>query len=99
MVNATSSWHNKAMEIPVDKAGRMVVPKPVRDRLGLQREGKLELVEGPEGYVLKPVEAATGLIRDEDGWLVIPGDPNTKIDWFRIVDDDREDRMRKIGGW
>lgn len=87
------------MRIPVDKAGRMVVPKPVRDRLGLQREGNLELVESSEGFVLKPVETNTGLVRDEDGWLVIPGDPNERIDWSRIVDDDREERMRKIGGW
>lgn len=87
------------MRISIDKAGRMVVPKPVRDRFGLQGEGNLELVESSEGFVLKPAEIPAGMVRDGDGWLVISGDPNAKIDWSRIVDDDREERMRKIGGW
>lgn len=37
----------------IDKAGRVILPKPVRDRLGLQEGNDLEITETPEGIVLK----------------------------------------------
>lgn len=34
----------------IDKAGRFVLPKPVRERLGLGGRGELELAEIGEGW-------------------------------------------------
>ena len=43
------------MTLKIDKAGRIVVPKPVRERLGLRAGMDLEVAEKSEGLLLKPV--------------------------------------------
>jgi AbrB family looped-hinge helix DNA binding protein len=42
------------MTLKVDRAGRVILPKPVRERLGLQEGSDLDLLEPPEGVLLKP---------------------------------------------
>jgi len=86
------------MHIKLDQAGRVVLPKKVRDRLGLHKNSKLELEESAEGIVLKPVLEEPMWVR-ENGWLVFRGRPDGHVDWDRLVEQDREERMRKIGGW
>ncbi|HEX3470307.1 MAG TPA: AbrB/MazE/SpoVT family DNA-binding domain-containing protein [Silvibacterium sp.] len=86
------------MHVKIDQAGRIVLPKPVRDRMGLHKDSELELEETAEGIMLKPVEQEP-LWRRENGRLVFIGRPVGKVNWDRIVDEDREARMRKIGGW
>jgi AbrB family looped-hinge helix DNA binding protein len=44
------------MTLKMDKAGRVILPKPLRDRLGLHEGSDLEITETPEGVVLKPTE-------------------------------------------
>jgi len=43
------------MELKIDKAGRIVVPKPLRERLGFKPDTELEAIEQPEGVLLKRV--------------------------------------------
>jgi AbrB family looped-hinge helix DNA binding protein len=40
------------MRIKIDKAGRVILPKPVRDRLGLHAGSDLDIQETPERLVL-----------------------------------------------
>ena len=40
------------MAVKIDKAGRIVVPKPLRERLGFKPDTELEAVEPPEGMLL-----------------------------------------------
>ena len=64
------------MRATIDKAGRLVIPKPLRDRLGL-RPGEVELT--PDGTGLR-IEAVAGEdLGEEDGRLVIPA-TGTSID-------------------
>ena len=86
------------MQVSIDKAGRVLVPKPVRHRLGLRGESKLDLVETTEGIFLKPADRRPGLSLDDDGWLVISGEPIGNLDWGRLVETNREERMQKIAG-
>lgn len=86
------------MEVTIDKAGRIVVPKPVRDRFGLKKDSKLELVEDSEAIVLKPMEKRSGLSRRPNGRLVITNRAPERIDWDHLVDDVREKRIREIAG-
>ena len=44
------------MALRIDKAGRIVIPKALRERLGFKPDTELEAVEQPEGVLLKRVE-------------------------------------------
>lgn len=57
------------MRSTIDKAGRLVVPKVLRDRIGL-RAGAVELIADGTGIRIEPV-AGEGLA-EEGGRLVIP---------------------------
>ena len=87
------------MQVSIDKAGRIVLPKPLRDRFGLRPGTTLEVVEGSEEIILKPASTESAWKRDKNGHLVYAGQLPANIDWRRLVADDREERMRKIGGW
>ncbi|WP_186243878.1 AbrB/MazE/SpoVT family DNA-binding domain-containing protein [Mycobacterium simulans] len=57
------------MRATIDKAGRLVIPKPLRDHLGL-RPGEVEVTA--DGAALR-VEALSGeSLGERDGRLVIP---------------------------
>lgn len=83
------------MTLKIDRAGRVVLPKPVRDRLGLKAGTDLELHETSEGVMLKPVQHRPSII-NRNGLLVHRGKLPKGFDWNRLIDDDREDRMRKL---
>lgn len=57
------------MRSTIDKAGRVVIPKPLRDRVGLLA-GEVELSVDGAGIRIEPV-AGDGLV-EERGRLVIP---------------------------
>jgi AbrB family looped-hinge helix DNA binding protein len=61
------------MTLKIDKAGRVTLPKPVRDRLGLRAGSDIELEETPGGVVLKPVHHRSPLIR-RGSFLVFNGE-------------------------
>jgi AbrB family looped-hinge helix DNA binding protein len=85
------------MTLKVDKAGRVILPKPVRDRLGLREGSDLELEETPEGLMLKPVETQASMIK-KDGLWVHTGKVPPGFDVVQAIREDREDRIRKISG-
>jgi AbrB family looped-hinge helix DNA binding protein len=87
------------MHVKIDQAGRVVLPKKVRDRFGLRKNSELELEESADGIVLKPTVEKQGLTRDKHGWLVHTGRPVGQIKWDRLVEDMHEQRIREIGGW
>jgi AbrB family looped-hinge helix DNA binding protein len=57
------------MEGTIDKAGRVVIPKPLRDRLGL-RPGEVALIVDGAGVRIEPPSAED--VIEEGGRLVIP---------------------------
>lgn len=64
-----SEWYTQGMRATIDKAGRLVIPKSIRDRLGLG-PGEVEL--SADGVALR-VEAVAGEgVVERDGRLVIP---------------------------
>ncbi|MGO9559123.1 MAG: AbrB/MazE/SpoVT family DNA-binding domain-containing protein [Acidimicrobiales bacterium] len=64
------------MKTTIDKAGRLVIPKAMRDRLGLQ-PGEVELTADGAALRVEPVSGET--LVERDGRLVIPssGSPLT----------------------
>jgi AbrB family looped-hinge helix DNA binding protein len=85
------------MTLKIDKAGRLVLPKPVRDRLGLRAGTSLEIEETAEGVVLRPVQRRASLVI-RDGLLIHRGKPAKGFDWNRLLEDGREERMRQLAG-
>ncbi len=64
------------MRATIDKAGRLVVPKPLRDALGLW-PGEVELTA--DGAALRVEPVSDDSLVEEDGRLIIPA-AGTPID-------------------
>ena len=83
------------MELRIDKAGRIVVPKPLRERLGFKPDMELEAIEQPDGVLLKRVEQRPSMIK-VDGLWVHQGIPQPGANWERLLADVREERMESV---
>ena len=83
------------MEIRIDKAGRIVVPKPLRERLGFKPDTGLEAIEGPEGILLKRAEQRPSMVK-VDGLWVHQGRADAGANWERILEDVREERIDSV---
>ena len=77
------------MESTVDSVGRIVVPKALRDALGLRAGTKVDITRYGSGLHLGPAGRTARLV-DEAGALVATGE--TEIDddvVFRLIDSAR----------
>jgi AbrB family looped-hinge helix DNA binding protein len=82
------------MTVRIDKAGRVILPKPLRDRLGLHAGSDLEMEETQDGVVLKLVGRKPSLI-GKGSFLVHTGEIPRGYDILKAIDEDRDKRMRK----
>ncbi len=82
------------MKTTIDRFGRVVVPKDIRDRLGLKPGAEIEIDEQGNEVVLKPVERETPL-KLEEGVLVFTG--NATGDLMEAVRTHRVERLLKVG--
>ena len=83
------------MKLGIDKAGRIVVPKPLRERLGFKPETELEAIEQSEGVLLKRVQQRPSMVK-VDGLWVHQGNPEPGANWDRIVENVREERIESV---
>ena len=83
------------MDLRIDKAGRIVVPKPLRERLGFKPDTELEAVEQPEGVLLKRREQRPSMVKI-DGLWVHQGSAEAGANWERILQDVREERIESV---
>ena len=83
--------------IVLDKAGRVVIPKLLREELSLNAGDSLRLESHGDQITLHPVRASMP-IRKEDGvWVYRSGQP-TNVSIRRLIDEGREERHRAIVG-
>ena len=83
------------MELSVDKLGRVVIPKTVRDHYHLQPGSRLRLREGDDGLYLQPVLDEPA-VHEHGGVLVIAGQADTRItanDVERVIARERDQRQ------
>lgn len=85
------------MTLKIDKAGRVILPKPIRDRLGIHEGSDLEVQETPEGLTLKPAGRQPSMVKEHGLW-VHTGKLPPGFDIVQAIRDDREDRIRKLAG-
>jgi AbrB family looped-hinge helix DNA binding protein len=85
------------MDLIVDKLGRLVIPKDVRDHYQLQPGAIVRLEEIPGGIVLIPVtESAT--IVEKDGLPVVTSEPIGPLDTDRLLHAIRNERDLRHAG-
>jgi AbrB family looped-hinge helix DNA binding protein len=83
------------MKLKIDKAGRIVVPKPLRERQGFRPNTELEALEQPEGVLLRRVEQRPALIK-VDGLWVHQGAVEPGANWERVLEEVREERIASV---
>ena len=86
------------MKTTIDKAGRVVIPKEIRDRQRLGPGAEIEIVEnGDRLELILPDDRAEAVLVEKDGRLVISaevGQPVTLEETLAIRDAMRDDRGR-----
>jgi len=83
------------MKLRIDKAGRVVVPKSLRERLRFTPDAELEAIEQPEGVLLKRAEQRPSMVK-LDGLWVHQGSAEPGANWERILEDAREERIESL---
>jgi AbrB family looped-hinge helix DNA binding protein len=78
------------MEAVIDQAGRVVLPKPIRDALGLLPGTRVDISAYGAGAQLMPTGRTARLV-EEDGVLVAAGDTPVNDDVvFALIDSGRK---------
>jgi len=83
------------IKLRIDKSGRIVVPKPLRERLGLKPGTELEAVEEQGGMLLRAAEERPALVK-VDGLWVHRGVAQPGTDWDRIIEEVRRERIESV---
>jgi len=79
----------------LDKAGRLVLPKPVRDALQLEPGDSLEVEGSEEQVILRPVRGTMPLRKKKGIWVYRTGEPLSAAAVSKTVREVREERHRQ----
>jgi AbrB family looped-hinge helix DNA binding protein len=86
---------SNGIKLRIDKSGRIVVPKPLRERLGLKAGTELEVIDQHGGVLLRTVEERPALVKVDGLWVhrgvALPG-----ANWDRIIQGVREERIESV---
>jgi AbrB family looped-hinge helix DNA binding protein len=81
----------------IDAAGRLVIPKPIRDELRLHAGDEVELVSQRDTIIITPAHREPTLIKEEGVWVYRSGEP-AKVSVSELIEQDRKDRHRELLG-
>jgi len=84
--------------LTLDKAGRIVLPKPVRDELQLSPGDSLELESSEERVILRPVRGNGRIYKKQGVWVMHGGSPLTVETVERTIQQGRREREQRILG-
>lgn len=84
------------IQIPIDRFGRIVLPKSIRDRLGVSAGTEFEVEEQEDAILLKPVRREAKII-NKGGWLVVQteGPPITVADVNEAIEKSRRENRER----
>ena len=86
------------LRITVDKAGRVVLPKAVRDELELSPGDILELESSDEQMTLRPLRGTAQLRKKRGVWVFRAGEPLSEETVGKTAREVRRERESKILG-
>jgi AbrB family looped-hinge helix DNA binding protein len=84
--------------VTIDRAGRVVIPKEIRDELRLEAGDTLTLESEGERVTMRPVHGGTQLQKERGVWVFHGGKPLSLDDANQLVRDGREQRDRQNAG-
>ena len=87
-------WH--CMELVIDKAGRIVIPKPVREELRLEAGDALELDREGEILHLRPIRSQIPLHKEHGIWVYRSVSAEADVDADSVLAAVREQRSRDL---
>ena len=82
-------------KVAIDKAGRMVLLKSLRDDLRLRPDDTLELLREGDTIVLRPNHPQPTLHQERGIWVYRSGRP-ADVSLPELIDEDRETRLREL---
>jgi AbrB family looped-hinge helix DNA binding protein len=87
-----------AMIVTLDKMNRLVVPKLLRDRMGLKSGDEMELTLEADGIRLRPAVTQASFT-EVDGILICASEvPTSAWDLVAFMNQQREERSIQLGG-
>lgn len=87
-----------AATVTIDKAGRVVIPKEIRDRLRLEAGDTLAIESKGERVTLRPVRRGAPLQKERGVWVFRGGKPLSLDEANQLVREAREPRDRRNSG-
>lgn len=82
----------------MDRLGRVVLPKRVRDRYALSAGVALELTDTGSGILLTPRRAPTSLKQLRNGFPVLSLSGQTDVDLPALIERTRDERDARAAG-
>ena len=76
--------------VHIDKFGRVLIPKPMREKLGFKPDQSLEIQYFDGEITLRP--AVSGTVEFRDGVYVWTGHDPIEVSLEQLIDDARADR-------
>jgi AbrB family looped-hinge helix DNA binding protein len=76
----------------IDKAGRVVIPKPLREELNLEPGDSLEVESAGEQITLRPVRGTGPLTKEHGVWVFHAGQPLPTSATDEMLQQIREER-------
>jgi AbrB family looped-hinge helix DNA binding protein len=79
-------------QLIMDNAGRVVIPKPMREKMHLDPGDALELESSGEQITLRPVRSEGSLTQEHGLWVLHTGQPLSALETDEMLRRIREDR-------
>jgi AbrB family looped-hinge helix DNA binding protein len=88
----------KGVTAMIDKMGRVVVPKALRDHFALEAGSEMEITVEADGFRLRPISSGP-VLEEKDGLLICTSElPSSAWDLGRFMDEQRNLRSKVLGG-
>jgi AbrB family looped-hinge helix DNA binding protein len=83
-------------KLTLDKAGRVVLPKPLRDELRLEPGDALEIESTGEEITLRPLRGQAQLRKKQGVWVFRTGEPLSASDTEEVARRVRQERESEV---
>ena len=84
------------MELTIDELGRILIPKQIREQLGIDIQAQLSLEIKDGRIILQPISKEPEICYEE-GILVVKTEPIEKLE--TVINELRQERINELSSW